>query len=386
MKKNLFLLIGCFIFLSGCNKNDKAKPDHSGLFIKFFGGAKSDDGFSVKESGDGGFVIVGSSINDKEQDKNLYIVKTDSDGNKIWDYKFGGAYDQEGFDVKVDANGNYLVAGSTKDSTGLGDFLVLQYSKDGILMKTFVYGQPDRNEVAKFITITSDGKVLVAGSKQQLAGPHINMYLLKTNLDTLVWEKDLGIAALYDTIGTIVEMPDKNLLWCGTVSRGNETDVRISMTDEYSNLNWDYSIGEGDGMSQTGKEIQATSDGNYIIGGSQTSGGSSSAFLVKVNPLGTVLWKSQPGGNGKTINSVASCSDGGFILTGTNNNDYLLLKTDADGGESWEKTYGGSGLDKASKVIQTGDGGFLMIGTVTISNNTTLGLMKANSKGEITKK
>jgi hypothetical protein len=385
MKYSLLLSIICFVLLCSCHKNDTAKPDHSGLFIKFFGDAKNGSGFSVKESGDGGYIIVGSVIPDGRQDKDLYIVKTDADGNKIWDNKYGDIYDQEGSDVKIDNAGNFLVAGYTTAKNDSTDFLVLQYNKDGILLKTFIYGQADRNEAAKFISTTSDGGVLVAGSIEQLSSKQINMYLVKTNLDTLIWQKSIGLNTLYNSIGTIVEMPSKNLLWCGTVNRGNETDLRITSTDEYSNLNWDYSIGENNGINESGMEIQPTTDGNYIIGGTQISGGNSSALLVKIDSLGTSLWQTQPGGSGKIINSVYPSKDGGFVLAGSMSDNYLLMKTDGNGGESWEQNYGGNQVDQANKVIQTSDGGYLMIGTVTVSNHTLLGLMKMNNNGKLSK-
>ena len=385
--KHIFLTFcSISILLFSCNKNDKPKPDHSGLFIKFFGGAKNDAGYSVKESGDGGFVIVGSTVAPGKTDKDCYVVKTDADGNKIWDRTFGDQYDQEGFDVKVDRQGNYIVAGYWKNIKDSTDFMVLKYNRDGALVDTFFYGLPDRNEIAKFVTITSDGGILIAGTRQQAVGMQVNMFVVKTNNDTVTWQKDLGLNALYDQMGTIVELPNTNLLWCGTVNRGLETDLRITMSDAYSNLKWDLSIGEGDGKNQEGKEIHTTDDGNFIVGGSEISPEGNKVLLAKINEFGTVLWQTYPGGAGRTANSVYPCSNGGYILAGQVEENYMLMQTDGSGNMSWEKNYGGTGLDQASRVVETADKGFLVVGTIYAANNTLMGLFKTDDKGEINKK
>jgi hypothetical protein len=385
MRKTFLFFVGWLVFLCACHQKDTPNPDHSGLFIKFFGGAKNGSGFSVKESGDGGYIIVGSVIEDNQTDKDLYLVKTDANGNKIWDNTYSGVNNQEGLDVTVDNAGNYLVAGYTTAANDSTNCLVLQYTNTGVLLKTFISGQSNVNERAHFIRVTSDGNILVAGS-QQLQGSssgQLSMFILKTNLDTLIWQKSIGLNALYNAIGTIVETPAKNLLFCGTVNRGNETDVRISMTDPLGNLRWDYSIGENDGISERGMQLQATLDGNYIIGGTQKVGSDSSALLIKIDSLGNALWATQPGGAGKAVYSVFPTTDGGYILAGTASNNYLLMKTDDKGNEGWEQHYGGGESDQANKVIQTSDGGYLMIGTVYVANHTVLGLMKTNSSGKL---
>jgi hypothetical protein len=374
------------MLLFSCNKNNHPKPDHSGMFIKFFGGAKEDAGYSVKESGDGGYIIVGSTTVKGREDKNSYIVKTDSDGNKIWDNSFGDVYDEEALDVKLDSEGNYLVVGYKKNDKDSSDFLLLKYSREGVLLWNFSYGLPERNEQARFVTTTSEGGVLIAGTRQQAVGSQMNMYLVKLNEDTVAWQKDLGLNALYDEIGTVVELPDNDLLWCGTVNRGNETDLRISRSSAYSNLKWDLSIGEADGKNQQGKEIQLVTDGNFIIGGTETTDAGHTGLLVKVNEYGTVFWQTQPGGLGTTVNSVYPSSDGGYILAGQKEDNYLLLKTNSDGNLSWEKQYGGSGVDNASKVIGLSNGGYMLIGTVFVANNTLIGLMSTDQQGEVNKK
>jgi hypothetical protein len=89
-------------------------------------------------------------------------------------------------------------------------------------------------------------------------------------------------------------------------------------------------------------------------------------------------------------NSVRQTSDGGYIITGSHNDDVWLIKTDANGDDLWTKTYGDAGLfDCGYSVEQTTDSGYVLTGVTKRSNanggGTTGGmlwLIKTNAEGD----
>jgi len=120
-------------------------------------------------------------------------------------------------------------------------------------------------------------------------------------------------------------------------------------------------------------EVQKTSDGGYIIAGDAGSSG----CLIKTDANGNRIWDKTfklsssnglPGANSGW--SGQQTRDGGYILAGYTasgtlsvlNFDAWLIKTDADGNELWDKTFGGSMLDFAQSVQQTADGGYILSG------------------------
>jgi len=88
-------------------------------------------------------------------------------------------------------------------------------------------------------------------------------------------------------------------------------------------------------------------------------------------------------------NAINTTLDGGYIIAGSTNSvrgntDMLLMKTNGKFEVEWSKTLGGDFIDYAYDVTQTQDGGFAMIGTVTIKpGNTDMMIAKVNSRGEV---
>jgi hypothetical protein len=130
--------------------------------------------------------------------------------------------------------------------------------------------------------------------------------------------------------------------------------------------------------------VSAPSDGNHFVVGytySYVHGTDSSAdFLVyKVDAAGNKLWRKNLGGeNGDYIwsTSYTPTEDGGIVVAGQSDSythgadDVLVYRLSAGGAKLWRKNYGGSGFDCPNSVIQTADGGFLIVG---FSDSYTIG-------------
>lgn len=158
-----------------------------------------------------------------------------------------------------------------------------------------------------------------------------------------------------------------------------------------------------------------TPDYGFILAGSSVSGkngnkdeknnGDLDYFLWKMDENGNLDWQKSIGGNKvDLLQSIALTIDGGFILGGTSNSDkgldklsenlgqedFWVIKLDAKGGEIWQKTIGGSGMEKLLSIVQTKDGGYILGGTSssdkTDSNeggNVNLNEKAENSRGSL---
>lgn len=115
-----------------------------------------------------------------------------------------------------------------------------------------------------------------------------------------------------------------------------------------------------------------TSDGGFAIAGCTTSFGAgeySDYWLIKTDENGTVEWNQTYGGTGvDEATSLVEAFDGGYAIAGITvsfddgPNGCWLVKTDEFGNMEWNRTYGGTGSGIAYSVVVTYDIGYALVG------------------------
>jgi len=104
---------------------------------KTFGGTEGDDAFSVQQTSGGGYILAGSTSSYGAGERDFWLVKTDSDGNKEWDKTFGGSGHDDTFSVQQTSDGGYILAGWTSSyGAGGDDFWLLKVGSAPILTPT----------------------------------------------------------------------------------------------------------------------------------------------------------------------------------------------------------------------------------------------------------
>lgn len=167
------------------------------------------------------------------------------------------------------------------------------------------------------------------------------------------------------------------------------TEINVAATEPER---WQQTIGGTD--DDGALSLIQTSDGGYaLVGYTRSYGaGEDDFWLVKVDSSGKMQWNQTYGGAESDIAfSLLETSDGGYAFAGSTcsfgagNHDSWLVKTDASGNMQWNQTYGGTGSDIASSLIETSDGGYALAG-YTYSNGaekSDLWLVKTDEQGVI---
>jgi len=324
-KPGSYIVSKCMIVIlfviTSCDKKKPTEPGELITWEKTFGGTSRDFANSVQETSDGGYIIAGETSSFGAVNSDVYLIKTDAQGQELWNQTFGGTSFDFANSVQATSDGGYIIAGRTSFFGADND------NTDVYLIKTDAQGQElwsqtfggTSEDLANSVQATSDGGYIIAGETFSFGEGGGDVYLIKTNAQG-------------------------GELW-------NQT---------FGGTSFDFA-----------NSVQATSDGGYIIAGGASSfgTGNSDVYLIKTDAQGGELWNQTFGGTSFDFaNSVQATSDGGYIITGCTQSfgegdfDVYLIKTDAQGQELWSQTFGGTGSDVANSVQATSDGGYIIAG------------------------
>ncbi len=108
------------------------------------------------------------------------------------------------------------------------------------------------------------------------------------------------------------------------------------------------------------------------------------AFLLKIDQNGSVNWHKIYYGNNEYIYSVKRTMDNGFIVAGKASGSIWIAKLDDKGNIQWQNLYGSSKPNTTSYILETSDGGYLVLYTANSSNgNSDLCILRLDSNGNI---
>ena len=314
-KKILILILFCGLTLQS---NLLFGQEPITLWTKVVGGDSTDVAYDVEELWDGGFAVVGYTKSIPVTNYDIWLLRTDSNGDTLWTRTYGGDGDEYGYSLKKTDDGGFIIGGATS-SFGVGgfDFYLIKTDSLGDTLWTRTFGGMN-DDICWSIDKTEDGGFVLAGEKD-------------------AWPID--------------------------------ADVWIVKTDSSGILIWESSFGN-DIDDERAFSIKKARNGKFIVAGAQGCNGYASCegWLISIDGVGDSLWsKIFMGNQSDWFQSVSLTSDSGYIITGYLSlgslPDLWLLKTDSSGNEQWSQNidYENDG-DAGYSVQQTIDGGYIIAG------------------------
>jgi hypothetical protein len=410
-------LITSYLPLSGQAPNLVTTVSNSfggSLSEEFFGGSLCSDGgyllTGLTNSIDGDINLLG--VYDTSE---IFVVKCNAQGIKQWAKTFGGSdYDKARYGIE-DASGDYLIVGFTHSSDGDITFthgnselfvLKLNSTGDKIWMKQ--YGGTNF-ESGRYISQLSDGNYLVAGysasSNNDLPqgnGGHDGWLMKIDTSGTIIWSKSYGGSSA-DRIRCFVPTIDGGFLFAGSSQSNNfdctgnhgGTDVWIGKVDSIGDLQWSTLVGGSD--EDYAYHVTSLMNGNFLVTGFTSSNdgditglhGNTDGLIIEVDNSGNIiqikcfggvyadrLYRCQQTATGEIVTAGYSKSHNGDLLgiNGSSSKAFWVMSLDSNLQMNWGYCTGGSGADLGVELIyDNNDGSIVLIGDSDSNDGNVLG-------------
>ena len=256
------------------------------LWTRTYGGPSEDFLDEAALTTDGGYVAVGFTTSFGAGALDVWLIKTDSRGDTSWTRTFGGANDDQGYTVQQTSDGGYIIAGLTRSyGAGGADVYLIKTNASGDTQWTRTFGGPldDRGLCARQ---TRDGGYIVGGWTTSYPDSSVYIWLIKTNAngDTL-WTRKIGDVSGWAEGGQLEQLDDGGYVIAGLVA-SDFYDAYLVRTDSNGDTIWTRTFGGSN--PGAGQSVQPTADGGYVIGGQTLSfgAGGEDYYLIKTDANG----------------------------------------------------------------------------------------------------
>ena len=295
--------------------DDSGNPQSSHTF----GGVDRDIGWGIIEVSSGGFLIVGETESFGAGDFDAWLIRVDANGNHLWNQTYGGLYDEWGWTVVEVSTGGFVFSGRTA-SLGAGSFDVwlVRTDSDGNHLWNHTFGGANTDAGRDMVEVSTGGFAII-GQTQSFGAGFFDFYLIRTDANgNLVWSRTYGGSGL-DEGASLIEVSTGGFVLTGdTWSYGaGSSDVWLVRTDTNGNRLWNLTYGGID--EDGGMSVIEVSSGGYVITGDTASlgAGALDMWLIHTNANGIPLWNQTFGGTDDDEGwAVLETSAGDFVVFG----------------------------------------------------------------------
>jgi uncharacterized delta-60 repeat protein len=316
------------------------RTDASGsvAWFRTYGDTSDDEARSVEQTADGGFVTTGCTESRGAGQGDVYLVRTNAKGDTMWTKTFGGASRDEGFSVWQTTDKGFVIAGLTQSfGAGGDDVYLIKTNARGDTLWTRTFGGND-DDFGYSVSQTTDGGYVIAGLSESFGAGGEDFYLIRTDAhgDTLSARENRG-QSRGDT------SPERREQRVADVSPAPASDS-ARYSPRFPGTLWTRTYGCSN--TDEAHSVQRTSDGGFVVAGSTYSlgAGNFDFCLVRTDADGKALWTKTFGGAGDDgAWSLAQAADGGFFVAGyrssaTSDRDVFLVRTDSAGNIQAERS------------------------------------------------
>ena len=409
--RNLLLILTLFcISVIACEKYPE-KGSAGNPLLKFYGDAFIDIGNSICETADGYLLCGKLTILERSEtgggtfiessDEDFGLVKAGFNGNQLWSVNTGGVNPDIGRKVLPLSDGSFICVGSTTVGSGTThrDILIAGISSTGSITWEKHYGGAGNQEGYDIVENNNGGFFITGSTNVDNPGNdnylgHIDMLFMEINaqgdsikIGTYGYAGDeYGIRIAKDHDNSYVVLGTTNFSDPG---QGQRNMILVRINDAFG-VDDNETFGGMD--DEVASDIELLPDGYLVSGTVFLSEESQQGFLLRLsghNLAGQIPLVSKRvtyEGGSVVFNSITSLPDDGFLLagsTGSGSSADMLFKFFDINGNEYMDTFvsGGTGFQSASDAIVDAGGKIVAVGNNLVLNNSMITLLKFDPWG-----
>ncbi|MES2680622.1 MAG: T9SS type A sorting domain-containing protein [Bacteroidota bacterium] len=248
------------------------KTDKNGnlLWQKTFGGTDWDFAYSINNTSDGNLIVCGTTYSFGRGENDAFILKLDYNGNFLWTKTYGGTKSDDLKEIVPTLDGGFIATGTTKSyGDSLGDIWVTKFNSSGDSTWFKTHGGV-KKDVGNTIVQNANADYFIGGGSESFGIGKEDAYVFKLN-------------------------SSGNFLWSGYEGKANEDEEIYSLKNSYEivgGIVFCYTTREITAFGMDSKTLLYDQNGYYVNGGRVGSTGMEEVF------------------------SIANCKDNGYIVAG----------------------------------------------------------------------
>jgi len=312
MKKLSFFIIAIIILFTNHSIAEFGNIRGQSSWEKVY---NSGSAISVQQTKDKGYIVAGYKYPEKDYIANplatdAWLIKLDSNGNKLWDYTYDGKRFES---IQQTKDGGYIAAGLHSSKAW-----VIKLYSSGRKQWDKIFGGK-RIDIANSVQQTKDGGYIVAGETASKGAGGIDAWIIKLNEEGSIVGESIFGGIDDDYFTCIQQTKDGGYIAAGrNCSKGDRScDTWVVKLNSNGIRQWDYSFGGYE--SDAAQYVQQTNDEGYVIAGLTYSKGvgKSDGWVFKIDRNGHMQWDETFGGKGSdSFYSIQITKDGGYIVAG----------------------------------------------------------------------
>lgn len=389
------------LLLWACETSTNVAPEFRNYFIRTYGGDGDQEGIDFVVNADNTITILGNSITPAGS-RFIYIAKVTAEGDLLWEKTLGGGAENAQDIEPLFAGGGYIILSNIATSSLTSDIHLIKINDAGDVLLDVIYN-PLEDQFGNSITPLANGNYFVAGKTDETDPNNVDnpvldqdvlVVLLDVNLDEIESTR-VGSSTFGEAIRVLPTSSDK-FIYAGFYDEAEvstDQDFVFRLFSSQTNLVEATLRTGGVTENEVMKSFIRNADGSFLAVGyvNPVDNLSFEIYVAVINGNNT-LRQGQKLSLGTSrvqgVDGTQSTFSGGYLLITDDfsladaTRDIRLIKVNSTLQEEWSVSYGTSGNDDYSaKVAELAGGEILMLGTLTITNQKKIALIRVNPQG-----